>query len=715
MKFKSISSLLTAMLLSSSCYINSFAGAVSKDSRYEIIEGSTLTANDILEEDVLDVEVKGSTLVNLFEEDTSNWKDVTQYNSGMLYLGRANLFKPGKQYTIFCEFSDIVGESKVCFNFNSGRQKPDIFLTPKKGKVRHTFTMPSDYPILDTSYVYVYYFDYGNSCKIRNVMILEGDLLLEDMPQYIKNVESSFENTLVTQDMVDSGLEDRKNLGKYKVEYTFNNSQKNLFNKNTAKKVYIDGNIYTGLIIDTASGLNRSSDWIPCKPNTFYTVSGGQRSRWVLRNKDGDMTYIGTSEGNDNSTIKTLDDTVEFMCYVIYDNLNYLNTVQIEEGSKATEYEEFKELSKTFYLNEPLRAVNDDVKDRIIKKDGKWVVERNCGQTILDGNEYWWQLSGDSNGNYSRFRYDGFRGKMGYLGYIKCNRFYSYKDDSSFTIDYEGICDRANGSGFNIHINNYRLESVDVDGFKKWLSENPITIVYKLDNAIYESLDVDLSFELKQGINHIYTNSNIPTNIKIELDRKMNRAIEAIKTAKSNPTLNNISIARMWLNLLDESIAKDDLQSDIDNITEIVDLTIDKKKVSANLDLYVKSENALSMSLNTNSVTFENYNNTEDMEKLGAVNITVSSSLPYDLNAYMPNGISNLDGTKTMDSNLLNIRDDSTSTYKPFIGIDTKVILKEDCNAGNNNLHTIDFKLNGSQSHDADIYRTVIKFEAQQK
>ena len=244
--------------------------------------------------------------------------------------------------------------------------------------------------------------------------------------------------------------------------------------------------------------------------------------------------------------------------------------------------------------------------------------------------------------------------------------------------------------------------------------------MYELKKPVYESISFkdnnsDLSANLYKGTTHITSNNVAPVKISLTVDRVLNRATEAIELARANPTIENISKARMWTNMTKHSILKDSLQDSIDSITEITDLTIDKKKVSANLDLYVKSENALSMSLDTSSVTFENYNNTEDMEKLGAVNITVSSSLPYDLNAYMPNGISNLDGTKTMDSNLLNIREDSTTTYKPFVGIDTKVSLKEDCNAGNNNIHTIDFKLNGSQSYDVDMYRTVIKFEAQQK
>lgn len=45
----------------------------------------------------------------------------------------------------------------------------------------------------------------------------------------------------------------------------------------------------------------------------------------------------------------------------------------------------------------------------------------------------------------------------------------------------------------------------------------------------------------------------------------------------------------MWINLVKESTKKDELQDEISNITEIVDLEIEKKTATANLDLYIKS------------------------------------------------------------------------------------------------------------------------------
>ena len=100
---------------------------------------------------------------------------------------------------------------------------------------------------------------------------------------------------------------------------------------------------------------------------------------------------------------------------------------------------------------------------------------------------------------------------------------------------------------------------------------------------------------------------------------------------------------------------------------------------------------------------------------LGAVNISINSSLPYQLNAYMPSEISNSDKSQTLPIDILNIKDASESDYKQFANTTDKIVLKDGCTKGNDKVHTIDLKLASNQAHKADIYKTVIKFEAEQK
>ena len=50
-----------------------------------------------------------------------------------------------------------------------------------------------------------------------------------------------------------------------------------------------------------------------------------------------------------------------------------------------------------------------------------------------------------------------------------------------------------------------------------------------------------------------------------------------------------------------------------------------------------------------------------------------------------------------------------------FIEDTDKIVLKKDCVSGNDINHSIDLKLDSSDAYIPDIYKTVIKFEAEQK
>ena len=119
-------------------------------------------------------------------------------------------------------------------------------------------------------------------------------------------------------------------------------------------------------------------------------------------------------------------------------------------------------------------------------------------------------------------------------------------------------------------------------------------------------------------------------------------------------------------------------------------------------------------SLSTNQIMFEDYSSVNDLDMDNALQISVSSSLPYNLNSYLETEIQNNDGSSKINKDLLHIKEDTDNDYKQFLGISQKLILKEDCIAGSNNIHNIDLRLKAS-THDADIYKTVIKFEAEQK
>ena len=124
------------------------------------------------------------------------------------------------------------------------------------------------------------------------------------------------------------------------------------------------------------------------------------------------------------------------------------------------------------------------------------------------------------------------------------------------------------------------------------------------------------------------------------------------------------------------------------------------------------------MALSTNNINFEDYSGVTEIEKNNAIQITINSSLPYDLNAYLLDEMHDSTKTNKIDIDRLNIKDNSNDTdtnYKEFTSLNTKLTLKGSCDAGNGINHNIDLKLKGGEAYPADIYKTTIKFEAEQK
>lgn len=136
---------------------------------------------------------------------------------------------------------------------------------------------------------------------------------------------------------------------------------KNLFDVNNV----ISGHITESAGFTPTDNNAKTIDWFYCKPNTSYTVSGGNRNRWILCNANGEETFIGGVGGNETPTITTLSDTVKFRCYVGYNAEPIdINNVQLEEGSVATTFESHKTNILTVNEEVELGSVGE-VKDEL--------------------------------------------------------------------------------------------------------------------------------------------------------------------------------------------------------------------------------------------------------------------------------------------------------------------------------------------------------------
>ena len=130
-------------------------------------------------------------------------------------------------------------------------------------------------------------------------------------------------------------------------------SGKNLFDKDSATLIY--GTVGTGNTRITSAEKNRTT-YIPCKPNTTYTISkrnDGNTNRFAVATTTqtpaiGINTYQGVRDDNASSITITTNATAQYLAVFFYRTdettltmQQILDSIQIEEGETATPYEPY--------------------------------------------------------------------------------------------------------------------------------------------------------------------------------------------------------------------------------------------------------------------------------------------------------------------------------------------------------------------------------------
>ena len=593
---------------------------------------------------------------------------------------------------------------------------------------------------------------YANTEIPNRYQTLEAEYITIDdsMEGNLREIEI-FGNTI--QD--DNNLENIQSVGDLYVDENGNP----ILDKQGRKQYKIDiitsnnGNILSGewemLNFGGAGEVYPNSTYRMTKP---IEIHGGKQ--YTLSFKEGTLDAIGFGfYDKDNNIIKTVvsQKTVTTPINARYirirvgttDSLKYpldsINEyeVKLEVGDKVSVYKAFntyRENKTTILLPCQLQKVGD-VADRLYwdNEKGRYVIEKNIEKIVIDENMSLKYVRDDNGFSFYNLNIGYSTGNKGDNGRGKIISNWTVNNTITGAGQYYGVETSVTSGGqsdtITVSINTDDLNSVgDISSYMMqnpcviyharydWQVVPPIT-VYSLKSEIIETnITSKLKIPTYDEKTHIYINSenDINPTLKVTVDRLSQIAKNSVEEAEVDSNLNNIALARMYINMLPESLYKDQLQEQLSEIFSS-DMVLDKKTTTANLDLYIKCENILQMSLSTNSITFEDFSGIEDMTKENAVQISINSSLPYSLNAYLPTEIQNSDKSVTMDKDILNIKENSESNYQVFPNTTDKIILKDNCNAGNNLIHGVDIKLKGGIAHEKDVYKTTIKFEAQQK
>ncbi len=160
-----------------------------------------------------------------------------------------------------------------------------------------------------------------------------------------------------------------------------------------------------------------------------------------------------------------------------------ISSIQIEEGSQATLYEPYQENIVSYKLSEPLRRLPNGVCDEIV--DGK-VIRRVCKLVLTGGsNELWAKRT--NYGDVTRFDLE--LNNLKTSSDVICDTF---AKGAISTPDMEFVNIHSISKLLTIQIKTYRLTSDSASAFKEWLTQNPTTVYYELENPIITPLDNDV-------------------------------------------------------------------------------------------------------------------------------------------------------------------------------------------------------------------------------
>lgn len=479
--------------------------------------------------------IYGNTLVNLIDnfngvksiQDpyTANNKGFTltkEHTGGITYF----IYKlkyplnKGKKYTIIY---DIVENTLVNTQKDFGVYVDAVYgafetntttqgsADGKLGRIISAQTTKSTDENLDCLSIGIHQGDAGGKLVIDNLMLLEGDYTNKPIPEYFTGMQSSFEDKLITDE------KDAHN-GKYKVDYKVTGKNKWNGAGNTIDKYTL------GLFQESYQGRYIKVG----KPNTNYVLSFKDvvipSGHWVVINAINPTTgalleamnicKTGQSSNNNVRNIVVSSDSNGFVRLSIYtygyteehwkvvQNLKF----QIEEGDTATTYEPYKEYTKTLYLNTPL------LEGDTIEQSGNDIVHMHRYNTVtFDGSsdEKWTYWADNIELDSSLISF--------YLPFT------DYKDMTAISDRFltggtvwqgntEKIALNGNGSkSFQVALLKSRLATQDLAGFKKYLQQNPITVVYELATPTKEVISTNDNLLLDSYVNgHLDVDSVVP-------------------------------------------------------------------------------------------------------------------------------------------------------------------------------------------------------------
>jgi hypothetical protein len=532
---------------------------------------------------------------NLFDKATCLFTDKKRYNdSGAIVTDNDSSYsdfivvEPNETYTIQ-NLNGLTNKTVRVTLFN--KDKTFIKRTPSEGTNNITITTDSD-----THYLSIQGRDLANM-NIDTIQLTKGTTTKPYLPYGAIGINNETPNRLLK-----SGLSTPVNDSNY---WSSVSSQFTPLS-NGWGRVYCNNTTTSTIYVNYITNISGAK----LKPNTNYTIyfefdnvaednNCGitfNQNRAFEAYKTTSITGITESNIKNGNVIAVSATTRDVLGSDVTTSLRSFTTVSsnrkasfdirimIVEGTHTVQeysYVQYQESITYIDLKGNELCKIGDIEDTLDITTG--VLTKRINKIVLDGTESWdtWDAAGDYKGFYL-YKYDAIRPNLEneYQDRVKCDLFTQVATREEIRYGQnEGIkmCG-ANGDPYiAIGISKSRLSSIDLAGFKQWLSTHKTTLYYELATPQQIQLSPQ-TIPLFENINNIYLESEIDPDgiyLKYYTNSEINNSVK-----EANKNFAQKSKTTAYYTTTITSVLPDASAEWHDNITSSTDFYIWQKFVT---------------------------------------------------------------------------------------------------------------------------------------
>lgn len=438
-----------------------------------------------------DMVIKGRTLINMVKLGSISKNIGIAYDSLAIYSYTYDL-KNDTDYTIIFEIENKTDEKQVRISLNGGKSGRGI-------NVKNGFNVVKIRSESEKNNKLMFYYssEHSGDGAVKNVILLEGDWTNKPIPEYFEGIKSFGQQ----EDKI-SILSNGKNLLNIN---DFYNTLKGI-NDNAIFEEIKDGRDCIKISQNYEYYSNGYKN-IKFKEKTQYTFTGEAfhtSDNWAIltiKYVDGSYTDIRIAPNSwERFNVASDRDKTILSINSVYTTNTFAyinkNTFMIEEGEYATKFEQYKSYKKDILLSslgfdEGLRGLNLTVCDKL--NDIKNVAIKRVEKHSFTGNE---NISlHDTQTETVSFRYlnDTHITSWDNPSNLLCT---SLPSIGNKIYESNNVGCASDNIGFIFRLNKNSLTSQNVEGFKKWLKENPTTIYYELAEPVETPLDENIKLKV---------------------------------------------------------------------------------------------------------------------------------------------------------------------------------------------------------------------------